>query len=386
MKLFNLFNWVQNLVEAFTFYGSSGGGSGGGGSQTSTSYSTNLPEYAKPYYEELLKQTGKNVFTTGPGGVVSGVKPYTPYTGERVAGFTPEQKAIQGQVGALTTPSGFAASEAGLGAGAGMGFSAAGTGLGRAFGYTPGAVTAMGVGTSGFSPAAARYYGDPYQQNVTDIALREAATQGAKDRSAGALGSMGRGTFGGARQALLQSEQQRNLNQNLSDIQAKGSQLGYQNAQQQFTADQARQLQAQQLNQAAGLQAQQLTQQGQQFGAGLGKDIGLAGLQAGLQGSQQLGAMSATQQTSDLQRLAAQSTNAAEKQALQQKINDLSYQTAMEQRDWQQKQLEFYSNVLRGNAGALGSTQVQYTQGPQQSPLAGLGVGLQGLSLLKSLS
>jgi FlaG/FlaF family flagellin (archaellin) len=26
---------------------------------TSTSYSTNLPEYAKPYYEELLKQTGK---------------------------------------------------------------------------------------------------------------------------------------------------------------------------------------------------------------------------------------------------------------------------------------------------------------------------------------
>ena len=58
MKLFNLFNWVTNLVEAFTFY--SGGGSSGGGSsapQTSTSYSTNLPEYAKPYYEELMKLT-----------------------------------------------------------------------------------------------------------------------------------------------------------------------------------------------------------------------------------------------------------------------------------------------------------------------------------------
>ena len=47
MKLFNLFNWVTNLVEEFTFY-SCGGGSGGGGNQTSTSYSTNLPEYAKP--------------------------------------------------------------------------------------------------------------------------------------------------------------------------------------------------------------------------------------------------------------------------------------------------------------------------------------------------
>jgi hypothetical protein len=30
-------------------------------------------------------------------------------------------------------------------------------------------------------------------------------------RSAGALGAIGRGTFGGARQALMQSEQERNL-------------------------------------------------------------------------------------------------------------------------------------------------------------------------------
>ena len=96
--------------------------------------------------------------------------------------------------------------------------------------------------------------------------------------------------------------------------------------------------------------------------------------------------MSATQQTADLQRLQAQASSAAEKQALQQKIDDLQYQTAMEARDWQQKQLEFYSNILRGNAGALGSTQVQYATQPAQSPLAGLGVGLQGLSLLKSIS
>ena len=142
-----------------------------------------------------------------------------------------------------------------------------------------------------------------------------------------------------------------------------------------FNADQARALQAQQANIAAG---------GQQ--AALQAQLGTAGLQAALQGSQQLGAMSATQQTADLQRLQAQASSAAEKQALQQKIDDLQYQTAMEARDWQQKQLEFYSNILRGNAGALGSTQVQYTTGPQQSPLAGLGVGLQGLSLLKSIS
>ena len=51
----------------------------------------------------------------------------------------------------------------------------------------------------------------------------------------------------------LQAEQQRNLNQNLADIQAKGSAQGYANAQQQFNADQARAMQAQQANQQAGL-------------------------------------------------------------------------------------------------------------------------------------
>ncbi len=59
MKLINLFNWVIDLVEAFTFYGGGSKGGGGGGNTTQTSYSTNLPEYAKPFYEELLKQTGK---------------------------------------------------------------------------------------------------------------------------------------------------------------------------------------------------------------------------------------------------------------------------------------------------------------------------------------
>ena len=94
MKLFNLFNWVQNLVEAFTFYGGGSKGGGGGGNTTQTSYSTNLPEYAKPFYEELLKQTGKQVYQTDASGNVTGVKEYTPYGGERIAGFTPEQERV----------------------------------------------------------------------------------------------------------------------------------------------------------------------------------------------------------------------------------------------------------------------------------------------------
>jgi hypothetical protein len=84
MKLINIFNWVTSLVESFTFYGGGSSGGGGGGNTTSTSYSTNLPEYAKPYYEELMKQSSKQTYTTDPSGAVTGVKSMPVYTGDRL--------------------------------------------------------------------------------------------------------------------------------------------------------------------------------------------------------------------------------------------------------------------------------------------------------------
>ena len=368
MKLFNLFTWVQNLVEAFTFY-SGGGGSGGGGNQTSTSYSTNLPEYAKPYYEELLKQTGKQVYTTSPTGAVTGVKEYTPYSGERVAGFTPGQETIQRETMGLGLPDQFGQSRTGLNTGQAMGFGAGAAGLTGAFGYSP-----MAVSGGTFDAPAASYYMSPYQSNVTDIAVREAERKAAMDKSAGALGSIGRGTFGGARQALLQAEQGRNAMQTIGDIRAKGQQEAFVNAQTQFERDQARRM-----------QAAQLGQQAQQFQAGLGKDIGLAGMMAGIDTSGKLGALGTAEQTANLERLKAQAATEGEKQALQQQINDMKYQQFQEQKDFQRNQLEYLSNILRGNAGALGSTQVQYTPQPSTaSQIASL--GLSGLALSKALS
>ena len=111
--------WLHKLlspkfwVEAFTFYG--GGSSGGGGSSTTKSVTTNLPEYAQPFYEELLKQSGKQIYETDAAGKVTGVKDYVPYTGERVAGFTPEQQAVQTEVSQMTTPDQFATAESTLG-------------------------------------------------------------------------------------------------------------------------------------------------------------------------------------------------------------------------------------------------------------------------------
>ena len=90
MKLLNLTNWLHSLVGFFTF---NMGGGGGGGQQTSTgtTYTSNLPEYAKPFFEQALVSAGKNVFDTDSSGAVTGVKSMPTYTGERVAGFTPGQ-------------------------------------------------------------------------------------------------------------------------------------------------------------------------------------------------------------------------------------------------------------------------------------------------------
>lgn len=360
MSLLDGFNFFFNpsflITKVFTLWG--GGGSGGGGSQTSTSYSTNLPEYAKPYYQELLKQTGKEVFSTDSSGNVTGIKGSGNLPMQTVAGFNPLQMQVQENVAGLTTPEQFSQAQQGLMGAGTLAGGAAGAGLGQALSYNPYAQS--------FGSAQAAQYMSPYQQAVTDTALREARQQGALQRQGNMLGSMGRGTFGGARQALLQAEGDRNLMRTLGDIQAQGSQQAYQNAQQQFNADQQRQQQAQQY--AAGLGAQL-------FGTGLG------GMQQAATG---LGALGATQQQADIARLQAQAATGAEQQALSQKQADINYQNAMAKQNWAKQQLQFYSDVLRGNAGALGSTQVQYTPAPSQiSQVAGL--GLAGLGLAKAL-
>ena len=365
-----LFFFITGYLTSlgFMLWGKGGGGGGSPAPSTQTSYTSSLPEYAKPYYEELLKQGGKQVYSTDASGNVTGVKPYTPYTGDRVAGFTPGQEAVQKEVAGMTTPGEFGAASTGLGTGTAMGFGTAGLGLGQAFGYSP---TAISGGT--FDPFAASYYSSPYQTGVTDIAVAEARKQADIDKTAGALGSIGRGTFGGARQALLQAEQGRGAAQNIANIRTKGAQSAFENAQQQFERDQARRM-----------QAAQLGQQGQQFAAGLGKELGIAGLQTGLEGASKTGALAATQQTADLERLKAQAASAGEKQALQQEIDNVKYQQFMDQQNYQKSQLDYLSQILRGNAGALGSTQVQYAPAPSLASQLG-GVGLAGLGLYNIL-
>jgi hypothetical protein len=52
--------------------------------------------------------------------------------------------------------------------------------------------------------------------------------------------------------------------------------------------------------------------------------------------------------------------------------------------NYEKQQLQFYSDILRGNAGALGSTAVQYAPAPSMASQVG-GLGLAGLGLAKAL-
>jgi hypothetical protein len=386
LSFVKLFKTICGLdQDFFTFYGGGGKGGGGGGApQQSTSYSTNLPEYAKPFYEELLKQSGKQIYETDSSGAVTGVKKYVPYTGDRLADFTTEQQAVQQEVSGMQTPGGFQTASGTLGTVGSQAGTAAQTGLTGAMGYTPGTITPQSVSTGTFDTAAAQQYMSPYTQAVTDVQKREAQRQADIQKSGAAMASIGRGTFGGGREALMQSEQDRATQQLLSDIQATGDKAAYEQAMQAFQVDQARGLEASRANQAANLQAQELGQQAQQFGAGLSRDIGLAGLQTGLETAKATGALSATEQMANLERLKAQAASAAEVQALEQEQKNLQYQAFMEEQDYQRNLLEYQSNILRGNAAALGSTQVAYAPAPSLASQIG-GLGLAGLGLYNVL-
>jgi len=62
------------------------GGGGSSGTQQVEQTTSNLPEYARPYFEELLGRTA-----------YESTRPYEAYPGQRIADFTPyEQMGMQG--------------------------------------------------------------------------------------------------------------------------------------------------------------------------------------------------------------------------------------------------------------------------------------------------
>jgi hypothetical protein len=94
-------------------------------------------------------------------------------------------------------------------------------------------------------------YMNPYQQLVTDVQKREAQKQ--SDIMGGQIEQQATqaGGLGGYREAIMQAERQRNLGQQLQDIQATGDTAAYQQALQAFEQDRAARGQEEQFRQQA---------------------------------------------------------------------------------------------------------------------------------------
>ena len=93
-----------------------------------------------------------------------------------------------------------------------------------------------------FGLPAAQQYMDPYQQQVVEQQKKAAIQDYARSLPGQTAAAYQAGAGRGTRAALVQAEGQRNLQNNLQDIQAKGSQSAYENAQQQYNADMARKM------------------------------------------------------------------------------------------------------------------------------------------------
>lgn len=121
------------------------------------------------------------------------------------------------------------------------------------------------AGPQMFGSEQAQQYMSPFIQQALEPQRREAITNARRAQVAQDLGSARQGTYGGSRQALASLERERNLGQQLGDIEARGMEAAFGQAQQQFERDRAAGMTTGQQNLEAALRQQQLgTQTGLQ--------------------------------------------------------------------------------------------------------------------------
>ena len=347
------------------------GGSSGGSSQPveQTVTQTQFPEEAKPYYSRLLSR-----------GEAESLQPYAAYPSQRLAQFAPEEQQAFGMTRQLAmqgTP--FAQRQAEQTASQiaqGSPFEPF-TGFQqqrqpmyggfpppirppmiyggeRGFRQSPMQMQSFGLGgvsprrPSPFPPMP-RYrspmerYMSPYQQGVTDIAKERAIRDADRTRSEIGLNAASQGALGGYREGIVESNLNRDLLRNLSNIQTQGLQSGFESAQQQFERD----------------RAARMAQQQQQ-----------------LSGAQLLGGFAPQAQQMALERIGALGGVGGQRRGFRQAGLDIGYEDFLRQEGYPRQQIGFQSNIIRGLALPPSQTVSSYAQRPglfQQTLGAGLG-------------
>ena len=281
----------------------------GGGSKPATTTNVvqqQLPKEISPFVTEIAKEA-QDLFKER---VAEG---YTPYTGQTIAPLTSQEEAAMTGIEGLVGTS------------------------------RPLQEEALGVTrqqAERFTPETAQAYMSPYQRAVTDIEKREAGRQfdvAQQVRDAQAAGA-GASSLMGTRSAILEAEAQRNQQQLLADIEAKGLQSAYQDAQRAFETQKARE-------------------------RGMAGDIARTGPAMLASGIQEQGA---------LQRIGE------ERRALGQSALDEAYFKFLEERQFPEQTLADYSGFIYGNPMAkLANTTTTGTMTPYQPSLGQtlLGIG-----------
>ena len=198
-------------------------------------------------------------------------------------------------------------------------------------------------GRAATDPAEVAALMNPFLRNVTDIQKREAQRVGDVQEQQLAAQASQAGAFGGSRAAILEAERQRNLNQQLGDIEAQGLAASFQNAQNQLQ---------------------------NQFG----RESAAAA---------QLGALGAAIPAQQFKEFGALSGIGAAKQQQAQRAFDIATQQAREEYGFPMATLQDFSSILRGFP--LPATQNVSRQSfspaqPLSTQLLGLGTGLAGLA------
>jgi hypothetical protein len=339
----------------------------GGGSPSTETQTTDVPEWAKPYFERTLAR-----------GEAESLKPYEAYTGPRQAKSSDYGDITKSQE--LTRD---VASKGIAGLGVAQDYSKYAIDQSKELGkYTPTQASEYQFDpTRQFTGAEVQQYMDPYMQNVVDQQKQQAFSDFSRMNANRAQQGVNAGAFGGSRQGVVQGMAEEGLMGQFGQIQAKGLSDAYGQAVGAFQADRSAQSADQAAKAAEAARVQQMTESGNQFAA----NQGIAALGAGAAGAQALAGYGQLEREADIQNVQLLDTIGRSQQLEGQQGMDIEYQNYLTEQGYTQAQIANMSNMMNGlpvaNAGT--STTVT-TPGSASFGQQVLGAGMTGLGLYKA--
>lgn len=302
---------------------------GGSPSTTTQVVKQEIPKWAKPYYDSI-----------GRRGMTESGRRYQPYEGDRIAGFTGQEKAA------------FGAAEDMFRQGPRPELARSGQYTSEAFqrASTPGSWNAQ----------AFDQYANPYKTRVLDLQKermqkdyqdmiarsgRDIASQFAQSGTRG-----GRASVGGARAA---AEMAGELAQNMRMLEAEGLSSMYDSARESFGAD---------------------------------ADRRQAGIAYQLEAARQQAALAQAQQDQAAQRFETMRLTGSLKREMEQAEKDQAYADFLAQRDWNKEQLNWFTGLLSGTPYNM-TNQSNISTAPGASPISqGVGLATAGLGAYKAFT